>query len=192
MCDNSIVNIHAHFPATRHRWLKKPLQAQAYRAWLMESGSLTRRLQQSYPDFLVQPVKVNYAKSIADESILMHLKSAQRALQRDVLLFGGKQAVVFAHSVLPITSLRGVWYGLGKLGNRPLGATLFANPSVKRTALSYKKISANHALYRLATQHLPLKPPCLWARRSVFSLNNSHRRCQSLLVTEVFLPTLLQ
>jgi chorismate lyase len=185
------VNIFATFPNTRQRWLKKPIDAQAYRTWLIENGSLTRRLQQRYPDFLVQPIKIQDAKSIADESRLLHLKPTQLALQRDVLLFGANQAVVYAHSVLPKASLRGQWYSLGKLGNRPLGASLFAYPTIKRTALSYKKITANHALYRLATNHLQLKPSYLWARRSIFSLNHAHMRCQSILVTEVFLPSLV-
>lgn len=186
------MNIRATFPATRYRWLKKPIQAHAYRTWLIDNSSLTRRLQLRYPDFLVQALRVDYAKSIEDESALLHFKPSVRALQRDVLLFGDKEPVVFAHSVLPKASLRGVWYPLGKLGNRPLGATLFANPKVKRTALSYKKITANHALYQLATNHFQFKPAYLWARRSMFSLNTAHIRCQRLLVTEVFLPSLLE
>ena len=99
---------------------------------------------------------------------------------------GDNQPVVFAHSVLPRTSLRGAWNGLGRLGNQLLGATLFANPKVKRTPLSYKKLTPNHALYKHAAQHLTQKPSYLWARRSIFSLN-----CANIMVTEVFLPQLL-
>ena len=93
---------------------------------------------------------------------------------------------MFAHSVLPRGSLRGAWNGLGRLGNKPLGATLFANPKVKRTPLSYKKLTPNHALYQHAIQYLTQKPSYLWARRSIFSLN-----CANIMVTEVFLPQLL-
>jgi chorismate--pyruvate lyase len=88
--------------------------------------------------------------------------------------------------VLPRASLRGAWNGLGRLGNKPLGATLFANPKVKRTPLSYKKLTSNHALYQHAVQHLTDKPSYLWARRSIFSLS-----CANIMVTEVFLPQLL-
>jgi len=88
---------------------------------------------------------------------------------------------VFAHSVLPHKSLRGRWLALSRLGNKPLGATLFANPRVKRTALSYKKLSRHHALYKHAAKGLNDKPPYLWARRSVFSLN-----CANIMLTEVF------
>jgi chorismate--pyruvate lyase len=104
---------------------------------------------------------------------------------------GDNQPVVFAHSVLPRASLKGAWNSLGRLGNQPLGATLFVNPRVKRTPLSYKKLSPNHALYQHATQHLTQKPevrkpPYLWARRSIFSLS-----CANIMVTEVFLPQLI-
>lgn len=156
-----------------------------YGAWLIERGSLTQKLQQRYADFAVQPVFTGQQKAINDEQALLHLASHHTALVREVLLFGHQQAVVFAHSVLPRASLRGAWHGLGKLGNKPLGATLFANQRVKRTPLRYKKLSACHPLYQRAVQHLAVKPRYVWARRSTFSL----KRAQ-ILVTELFLPTI--
>jgi chorismate lyase len=180
----------------RQRWLNKPMSAKNFHHWLINSASLTARLQQKYAHFAVKPVAVKYAKAIADEAALLHLPARKTALIREVLLLGNNQPVVFAHSVLPRTSLRGAWNGLGRLGNKPLGATLFANPKVKRTPLSYKKLSKNHVLYRQAVKHLlnaqqisqktTQVPPFLWARRSIFSLN-----CATILVTEIFLPSLL-
>lgn len=152
----------------------------------MDNGSLTARLQQRYRKFSVRPFAMKYAKPLQDEAALLAQSSRQTALIREVLLMGDGQPVVFAHSVLPRTSLRGAWNGLGSLGNKPLGATLFANPRVKRTPLSYKKLTPNHLLYKRATQHLSIKPSVLWARRSIFSLN-----CANIMVTEVFLPQLL-
>ncbi len=168
-------------------WLNKPMHSGNLRHWLIDNSSLTARLQQRYPKFSVKPVAVNYTKAIYDEAVLLHLPVYKTALIREVLLFGNNQPVVFAHSVLPIASLRGPWNGLGRLENKPLGATLFANPKVKRTPLSYKKLSPNHALYKRATAHLIIKPANLWARRSIFSLN-----CARILVTEVFLEQLLE
>ena len=169
------------------QWLKKPILAKTLQSWLIDTGSLTTRLQLRYSHFAVKPVAVKYAKPIADESALLYLPTYKTALIREVLLMGNHQAVVFAHSVLPRISLRGSWNGLGRLGNKPLGAMLFANPKVKRTPLSYKKLSPHHKLYQHATAHLSLKPTHLWARRSIFSLN-----CARILVTEIFLPKLLE
>jgi chorismate lyase len=180
------VKIQQNHSQSHQRWLKKPISAKVLQSWLISNGSLTARLQQRYAKFAVKPVAVKYAKPIVDEAALLHLPVHKTALIREVLLFGNNQPVVFAHSVLPRASLRGSWNGLGRLGNKPLGATLFANPKVKRTPLSYKKLSPQHALYRNATAHLTIKPAYLWARRSIFSLN-----CAKILVTEVFLPQLL-
>ncbi len=170
----------------RYRWIMKPVLSHAHQSWLIDNGSLTARLQQRYHKFSVQPLTVKYARPNQDEAALLHLPIDKTALVREVLLVGDGLPVVFAHSVLPRNSLRGAWRGLGKLGSKPLGATLFANPKVKRTPLSYKKLSSNHALYLHATQHLTIKPLYVWARRSVFSLN-----CANIMVTEVFLPHII-
>ena len=158
----------------------------AYRKWLIDSGSLTARLKARYADFAVRPVAVKYAKPIQDEAALLNLPAYKAALIREVLLIGDNQPVVFAHSVLPRTSLRGAWNGLGRLGNKPLGAMLFANPKVKRTPLEYKKLPRQHPISMRVAEHLQTSPKTLWARRSIFSLN-----CARILVTEVFLPQLL-
>ena len=152
----------------------------------MHGKSLTAKLQQTYVDFYVTPLTVTLCKPNLDEAALLAISAYKTASVRDVLLFGGAKPVVFAHSVLPAKGLRGVWHGFSKLGSKPLGATLFANPRVKRTALSYKKLSTNHVLYQHASRHLNNKPGYLWARRSVFSLS-----CASMIVTEVFLPSIV-
>jgi len=180
------VKIRKNTPQARYRWLVKPLHSRTYRPWLMHAQSLTAKLQQTYVDFYVAPLTVALHKPNRDEAALLSLAADKVALVRNVLLCGGGAAVVFAHSVLPSNGLRGVWHGLGRLGNKPLGATLFANPKVKRTALSYKKLTSNHVLYQHASNHLMVKPSYLWARRSVFSLG-----CASIMVTEVFLPSIV-
>lgn len=151
----------------------------------MNSGSLTARLQQRYTQFAVQTMNMRLACTNQDESSLLRLKPRQLATVREVMLLGNQQAVVFAHSVIPRKARRGPWHHLARLGNQPLGALLFANPQIKRTPLSYKKLSRNHVLYQKAAAHLESAPAHLWARRSVFYLN-----CVSILVTEVFLPKL--
>lgn len=175
------------FKTCRNGWIRKPILAKNFQHWLIDMGSLTRRLQQRYSQFSVNPISVQYEQLLSDEAQLLQLRSFQHALVRDVLLLGDQSAVVYAHSILPRYSLRGVWCSLGKLGNKPLGATLFSNPKVKRTPLSYKKLMPNHRLFKRACYHLNQEPTHLWARRSIFTLNSTN-----ILVTEVFLPKLLQ
>lgn len=180
------MKILAHALAARAHWLKRPINSGPYRHWLIDSGSLTRRLQVRCRDFSVQPLRLYAAKPQTDEMLLLALPMRQHALLREVRLNCGATPVVFAHSVLPHKSLRGRWHKLGALGNKPLGGALFANPQVVRTPLEFKKLAKHHALYLRATAHLPQLPSVLWARRSLFTLHGT-----SILVTEVFLPQVL-
>lgn len=170
----------------RSQWLKKPVMSGPYQHWLIDNGSLTLRLRQRYADFSVTLKWLGYASAFLDETMPLGIAPHHTSLIREVLLMGDKGAVVFAHSVFPRNSLRGRWLALSRLGNKPLGASLFANPQVRRTALSYKKLSSHHRLYQHATQHYNHRPTYLWARRSVFSLHGAN-----MMVTEVFLPELL-
>lgn len=167
-------------------WRKRPTNANVMTNWLINDHSLTARLQAHYSHFAVKPILVKYARPITDEAKLLKLPAQKIALIREVLLMGNHQPVVFAHSVLPHASLRGAWHGLGKLGNKPLGATLFANPKVKRTPLAYKKLPRHHPISMRLAEHLKRRPSEYWARRSIFSLNRA-----KILVTEVFLPHIL-
>lgn len=176
---------HPYILQDRQRWLRKPLACRREHRWLINPDSLTARLQQRYPQFSLRTLQMGHARIMQDEAYLLHLKTQQLATVREVLLIGNQKAVVFAHSVIPARAKRGAWHGLTRLGNQPLGALLFANPQVRRTPLRYKKLCKHHRLYQKAVPHLAQPPTYLWARRSVFYLN-----CVSILVTEVFLPTL--
>jgi chorismate lyase len=94
---------------------------------------------------------------------------------------------VFAHSTCAYRHLRGAWAAVRSLGNKPLGAMLFAHPLVERKPLHYKALRSTHPLYRRATAALSNPPGRLWARRSLFYLHGA-----PLLVTEVFLPGILR
>ena len=171
----------------RARWLNRPVNSGAYRPWLLEEGSLTKRLKASAKKFAVQPLLQDRCKPSVDEAYLLRLLQRQNDFHREVMLMNGNQALVFARSVLPIKSLHSDWQGLGSLGNQPLGAALFSNPRIVRTPLQFRKIGQHHALYRRAARHLAELPTALWARRSIFKLRGG----QEILVTEVFLPSVL-
>ena len=179
-------------PKARACWLRKPIQSGGYRAWLIDRGSLTQALvslaQSQSQTFSVQLMAQQKRKPLVDEIPALHLKAHQYALVREVSLSINGLPVVFAHSILPQKSLRGLWLGLKGLGNRPLGGALFANPKIIRTPLMFKKLSQHHALYQAVVRKLPAqaKHRQLWARRSIFSLHGA-----SIMVTEVFLPSLI-
>lgn len=159
----------------------------AQRAWLTDQGSLTQRIMARCPRFAVRHVQQQRAAAARDEALLCGLKPTCTTTLREVYLYCHNTPVIFAHSVLPAASLHGGWHGLGKLGSRPLGGALFANPLVQRAPLQFTRLSPRHRLYQRACAQLPVRPACLWARRSLFTL-----RGRSILVTEVFLPGILE
>jgi chorismate--pyruvate lyase len=81
----------------------------------------------------------------------------------------------------------GVWRSVTKLGDRPLGAALFADPRIHRHPLRTRKINWHHELQRRLARYGTRVNGSLWARRSLFHLHDS-----PILVTEVFLPEILR
>lgn len=169
------------------KWLKKPIQAKGYRHWLTDNTSLTLRLKQRHAKFSVNPMRMHNGKALSDECDLLRLKPYQHALVREVILVSNQHPVVFAHSILPKRSLRGAWNQFGRLGNKPLGEALFANPKVGRTSFRFRKLPSAHPLFQSAALHIDGQSGEVWARRSVFSLG-----CAQILVTEVFLAAILE
>lgn len=156
------------------------------RRWLIDRGSLTRRLQARCRRFTVEVVAQRLLPATHDEGRLLGVPRAQHALVREVRLLCDGQPVVFARSVLARRSLQGPWRMVGGLGARPLGAAVFADPTVSRRPLRYARVGARHALHRRIAAALGTEVSGLWARRSLFM-----RARHPLLVTEVFLPALL-
>lgn len=170
----------------RHHWLAHAFRTPRWlRKGLSDRGSLTRRLQARYSDFGVQLLAHGLDRPFRDETQALDLRPGTRAYVRNVLLIGDGEARVFAHSVLPRAALRGGWNGISRLGSKPLGASLFSNPRIRRLGLTLRRIDARHPLYRAACAHTRITPRYLWARRSVFCLNG-----HPLMVSEVFLPAI--
>ncbi len=171
--------------------------------WLLDSDSLTARIkrhcqQNKLGDFSVHVLLQEQAPVSEDEAVRLQLAMGEVALIREVLLYCGDLPVVFARTVIPLTSLSGSQQQLAHLGNKPLGEFLFSQPDLERNGMEVTALLAEHGLYHEVLSYLSAdialdtgqaqqqKPEKLWARRSVFCL--SHK---PLLVAEVFLPDLL-
>lgn len=169
----------------RH-WKPRPLHGQAparLRPWLTDAGSLTARIRMRCASFAVRVLHTGPAQPCEDERGLIGLARKRKAWTREVLLVADERTVVFAHTVLAPRHLRGPWRMAADMGGRPLGAALFAQPTVARGPLHVQRLTAAHPLHRRAEAALGVRLPVLWARRSRF-VNGG----RPLLVTEVFLP----
>ncbi len=165
-------------PAQRYRTGEIP---RSLRAWLLAEGSLTQLLvAASAGEFRVERILQEWQRPALSEARLLGIDPDQRALVREVILWGCGQPWVYARSVIPSSSLRGDLRRLRKLQNSSLGALLFRYPQLQRTPFELAKVSA--AALPSALQ----RGEKLWARRSRFALD-----ARSLIVGEIFLDGFL-
>ena len=164
-------------------WRRRPAAGAAgYRPWLIDRGSLTDRVRERCTTFRVELVFQGPRRAARDERFVSGGRG-ERAFVREVFLSCARARVVFAHSVTRLANLRGAWRGLVRLGTRPLGAALFADPRVRRRPLRFRRLGPGDELHARACAATGKRLPALWARRSLFILGKS-----PILVTEIFLP----
>ncbi len=175
---------------TRLRWcnqkrcFSKELNAQL-KSWLFDSGSLTSRLIKHCDEpFSVKVLSVCRATPSPDEVKALKLKIRNQAFIRQVILYCGDQPVVYARTIIPLSSLRSSLRGIVLLGNKSLGAVLFADKSMRREAMEITSIKASHKCHAWTRYR---GNDSIWGRRSVFILKK-----QKLLVSEFFLPNLFK
>ena len=163
-----------------------------YRPWLTEGGSLTARLKAHSDSFRVQCLHQRTARCLSDEAAAIGMHRPGRVWEREVLLRCDNTPVVFAHTVVPMTATAEDWPLFSALGERSLGTTLFGDPRVRRGVLEFARLRPGHPLARRAREALGLEgldganELILYARRCLY-----RRRQGTLLVTEVFLPSVL-
>lgn len=153
--------------------------------WLLDTGSLTHRLRQRCGGaFRVAVRRQCWERPTPDERKVLGMRAAERALIREVYLLCCDTPWVYARTIIPVSSLGGPRRRLMHLGDKPLGAALFADPHLRRGALEVACLRRGEALYERAGAR---DAEVIWGRRSVFRLQG-----RPLLVTEIFLPALLQ
>ncbi|HEY9197713.1 MAG TPA: chorismate lyase [Gammaproteobacteria bacterium] len=164
--------------------LPRTIPDAALRAWLLDTGSLTRRVQQACAGrFRVRVEMQGWGRPRLDEYRALRLRLGRIALIREVHLLCDERPWVFARTVIPVTTLRGGQRRLAHLGSRPLGAVLFADPRMQRGPVQVARIPRDSALFAAAAQGLDRRPAEIWGRRSIFRLGG-----KPLLVSEFFLP----
>ena len=139
-----------------------------WQEWVLDRGSLTKRLQHaSNGDFYVRVQKQCIALPSLSERKALKLAIGRQALIREVELVCHGAVWVRARSVIPLSTLSGEERQLRSLGDKPLGAFLFASRSMKREQLEISRYIDNTG--------------ASFARRSVFKLHG-----KPLLVVEHF------
>jgi chorismate--pyruvate lyase len=151
--------------------------------WLFDVSSLTASMVELCgEDFSVRVLSQNWQKLDAEEAATMSLEHVHSALVRQVLLCCNNQPLVYARTVIPATTIQGAQRRYANMGNRPLGAMLFADRTMRREAVQISMLPATDK----ANQYTDIDEP-VWGRRSVFRVSG-----KPLLVSEYFLPELLR
>ena len=157
-------------------------------SWLCDQDSLTRRLVARFgAGFRVRVLSQQWARPGIDEARLLGIPPRQIVLLRQVQLLDHQRVLVYARSLIPLVSLQGPHRRLKYLGDKALGGYLFANPDLQRKQLQLATITRNNPLFAIALSDSDQDCPCIWGRRSLFTLD-----AKSLLVSEYFLPQLFQ
>lgn len=152
--------------------------------WLFDPGSLTRRLQLACEGrFSVQVLAQTWRRSLPSEARALGIRPSDYALERQVLLLCDNTPWVYARTLIPHRTMVGEQRQLACLGNRPLGAFLFANPAMEREEMEVACLKVGDRFFHMATAHLEAQPAQVWGRRSLFRLAK-----RPLLVYEIFLP----
>lgn len=166
----------------RRRQLSSKKLPANIRSWLFDASSLTARLiRYSSGDFRVELLSQEIRRPGRDEAQALGIAEHRFALIRQVHLCFGNQVVVYARTVIPLSTLTGAERGYGNLGNRPLGAMLFADRSMRREEVMVTKLSADNSLHKKTGA----QDDAIWGRRSVFYVGD-----KPLLVSEYYLPEL--
>ncbi|MGD8589287.1 MAG: chorismate lyase [Chromatiales bacterium] len=171
---------------SRHRFAAIP---SGYRDWLLDEGSLTRRVMLACADrqFRVRLLHQGWLRPLYSEGRVLRLRRGGMTLIREVELVCDQTPWVFARTVIPATSLKGSARRLKRLGEKPLGAVLFSHSKLRRGITQVARLSPRHPLYDAATVHVAAKPNELWGRRTLFYLSG-----RPILVNEIFLPDIPQ
>lgn len=154
--------------------------------WLDETGSLTKRLRRVYGNRLAVSLLFHHWKpAFAEECKVLNIPHHRYQLIREVLLHMGDTPLVLARTVLPEATIRIAHRNLSHLGTRPLGEVIFAYPDLELRQRYFSQ--ADPQIWSLPVQNQFQLPSCTWGRRTLYAIHQ-----QPLLVSEFFLPTMLQ
>ena len=150
--------------------------------WLFDTSSLTARLiDLCGKDFTVKVISQHWQIIDSEEAAAMSLQGERAALVRQVLLCCADKPLVYARTVIPKMTVQGAQRRYANMGNRPLGAMLFSDRTMKLEAVQVAELPASHQANKYIESDLPV-----WGRRSVFRVSG-----RPLMVSEYFLPELV-
>ncbi|MEC5321211.1 chorismate lyase [Brenneria populi subsp. brevivirga] len=157
----------AHFSLRAAKWFtgQPAIIPARVRDWLMETHSMTRRLEAHCVRLTVSIRSEGFVAPGEPDDECAHLPVSERYWLREVVLYGDGRPWLFGRTLIPRQTLAGAGIDLTNIGSVPLGRYLFQHDALTRDYI-----------------HVGLCEG-LWARRSRLRLSG-----HPLLLTELFLP----
>lgn len=156
--------------------------------WLLFPGSFTKRVQNFIKNekmhIHVLREDLEIAKRSSYEFLLFNCRYIYA---REIQIFLGSHLAMYARSVIPKDGMLIYKRQFRGLGRRPLGNMLFSSDVFTRSPFEIAKIMPSEQEFHLALSSKTPQPHFLWARRSVFSIQQ-----EFLLLNEVFSPDFLR
>ena len=158
---------------------------QSLQDWLLDPSSLTEKLlQRAKGKLRVEVLQQGVQAARLSEYKALNINTHHWAVVREVILYGNEVPWVYARTIIPLSTLKGPLRRLHYLGNKPLGAELFSDPTMRRQSLELASIDCD-LLPPTCRKFYPTEHSA-WGRRSLFLLKQ-----KPLLVCEFFLEGLL-
>jgi len=150
--------------------------------WLLDTGSLTERLQSQCTSFHLTLIGQRQAQITLEE--FQQVCAPQQQFNphewqiREVLLWGDNQPWVFARSIIPQRLCESDFVNLN---TKPLGQLIFNDKRFKRMPFEVTNMCPSEDF--LAQLHICSEMK-LWGRRSAFSFED-----MKMTISEIFLPS---
>ena len=150
--------------------------------WLLDTGSLTERLQSQCTSFHLTIIGQQQSHITPEE--FQRVRASQQQFSpkewqvREVILWGDNQPWVFARSIIPQRLCESDFINLN---TKPLGQLIFNDKRFERMPFEVTNMCPSKTFQ--AQLHLSTEMD-LWGRRSVFNFENL-----KMSVSEVFLPS---
>ncbi len=160
-----------------------PGMTHATKVTLQSAGSMTGQMTANTDAVGVCVESAAWGVPTVDEQKDLDLGSDERVWVRNVVMTCDDTPVLYARCIVPAEAIVGRFQAVKSLGSRPLGAFLFSEAGLRRSAFQYALLNQTQPLFQSACAVLSEQPSQLLARRSHFHLDK-----QRLLLTEVFLP----
>lgn len=158
------------------------IPSQCLRNWLLDTSSLTERLQSQCTSFHLTLIGQRQAQITLEEFQRVSTPEQELNLEewqvREVILWGDNKPWVFARSIIPQRLCESDFVNLN---NRPLGQLIFNDKRFKRMPFELTNMCQSKDF--LAQLHIHSETK-LWGRRSAFTFEDLQ-----MTVSEVFLPS---